>query len=1207
MARERFNAYLKTEQSLRIRGTAEEEIRAGRAAQARAISEARKAARDLPPSERADFVRRALRQGELRTTAGEVPPEALAQLDYLQNVIDRAYPDRQFDWLTATNALRDAVDSGALEPRQREILQAVIGDRMPDVERVTAAVGRMKAEATTMPLDLGPELTKPGQPPLIGETGGAYLPEGQYANLQEEYRAWREGIERERQALLSRRGEAYGGQGPVLGAHRPVTETQAPLLETEGLFPQRGAFLESGSAEDRTAAWQEYLDSVRGRSENPRYNPQGGAMATAGPEMRPIVDPGAPGNLVLRGQTVADAELGVVPIPGERKSVAYARRAAQSETFRERASATIADVINLPRAFKTGFDMSATLRQALPLGAAHPVAFGRAFRAQVRAMASPKAYDEIITGIQQAPFAELRKKAGLFLGHASDEVIGPREEAFLSRLAGKIPVLRGSERGYVAMLDKLRADVFDSTIESWLKQGISPAEQNVKDLADFINHATGRGTGEFLDRIGNKAALAFFAPRYAVSRPQLVADLVMKGGPVRKEVAKSLVAWLGGVGTLAALAGVALDAETEINPLSGGFAKTRIGRQSFDLTGGLGIDLRTLAQVISGKRADARGNLVEVNRLGTIGRFTRGKLSPTAALAIDALSGKDYQGYEIDWQRLTGPGSGGAELFNTFGNLFLQEVAEAGKEAFGEGVSGRKLLQVAAVAAAAFLGAGVQTDTSPYTDREDWSLATFGKPWDELPSAQRALLPPGIRNAIAASFEGRNPDAAAESRERDARLAEADRVYEEGITLAFDRLDKARASGDPATERRGIEDFKDALDKLQNDRRAKRGEHEFPESANLTPLDRAVNAWYGIYDQPGVRDPLTGKVDRERVEELQLGLLSLWDSETQRYVMGRVMGGRNMTVEEAQELAQGAAPDRLTQYYDDLRKIAETGVYDAPSWTRFRLEHPEADDLMRKWNVSPATARAVDAHRVHEAEQAASDRKLEMQGPSYAPAWREEYQDRQRALGIKLDAAFADSTVRPPRDANEALLQEYYAFYDSLADPSTGKIRKGGVDAAGEYQPGGYDQLDEWLAGRPDVQAALDAREPKPVSPAVQRYREDVATILEAHYWDVQDEMAKRWTAYEGWPVELGSYDELEAYVRANIYPRAQAQLPDNPEAAHALTEQVVAQVLKPVRDISAKVRAAMRTDDALLRALVRQGYYNPGKEATRALLGGSP
>jgi len=173
------NIYLKGEETLRISGVPQQEITSARGEMARRLGAAKQAAEKngLIGKEQSDFIRQtALERGGLRETITEMPETVGPEVDWMFDVVGKAYPDRGFDWIQADTALRDSLGGLGVQPRQRDILEAIFGDGWEDAERAIGRLARAKHEATTMPMDLGEGLSRPGQPPLIGETGMATVP-----------------------------------------------------------------------------------------------------------------------------------------------------------------------------------------------------------------------------------------------------------------------------------------------------------------------------------------------------------------------------------------------------------------------------------------------------------------------------------------------------------------------------------------------------------------------------------------------------------------------------------------------------------------------------------------------------------------------------------------------------------------------------------------------------------------------------------------------------------------------------------------------------------------------------------------------------------------------------------------------------------------------------------------------------------------------
>lgn len=433
---------------------------------------------------------------------------------------------------------------------------------------------------------------------------------------------------------------------------------------------------------------------------------------------------------------------------------------------------------NLPRALMATGDLSATLRQAAPLAPDNKRAYIRAFREQVKAFFSEASAKEVNDVIESHPnFSKYTRRPGVkdprksirldLTSFSTGTSFAQREEVFMSKWAGNIPLVRNAERAYVTMLNKLRFDVMDDMVrqaESGLGRALN--EEELDHIASFINWATGRGP------LGKAEAFApllngmFFAPRFATSRFALpIRGLTSAVGSIpgmplvnpalaetNRRMARSLGLYVAtgiSILKLAELGG----AEVSANPTSSDFGKIRLGKTRIDIWAGHQQVSRLVAQIITGYGTSPttgeryplvpkfvpggkgfRGvqlpTVIEKREIPSRGaallHFVRGKLGPMSGEGLDQLTGKDFLGDEVgpvsftelrDFRR--------NPLYANVAPMFVQDVIDAVLE---EGLSsGLK-------AAPSFFGAGAVTYTS---DLDRISYQKYNKRFIELSDAQK--------------------------------------------------------------------------------------------------------------------------------------------------------------------------------------------------------------------------------------------------------------------------------------------------------------------------------------------------------------------------------------------------------------------------------------------------------------------------------------
>lgn len=348
----------------------------------------------------------------------------------------------------------------------------------------------------------------------------------------------------------------------------------------------------------------------------------------------------------------------------------------------------IIKTMNLPKAIMASIDLSAPLRQGLPL--IHKQGWRDAWIPMVRAFASQEYYDDLQETIRNRPYYLLGKEAGLVLTDINDN-LGNREEAFQSFKGGlmKAGVIQ-SERGYVAFLNKLRADTFDGLIDDAKALGLHPKDMMHK-IAQFVNVSTGRGSLDMsgnklvkligqdktgfgnLDKIADELNTVFFSPRLIASRISMLNPArYVTGNPfVRKEAIKSALAMssasalmLGLMAAMGAKIGHSLSDSKgtpvipgtghgfPMMPINADFGKAKFGNTRVETSGGFMPYIVAFGRFMAGETESSvtdkrsilsKGYNAETRR-SIIGKFVENKLSPVASLLDVLMQGKDFNG-----------------------------------------------------------------------------------------------------------------------------------------------------------------------------------------------------------------------------------------------------------------------------------------------------------------------------------------------------------------------------------------------------------------------------------------------------------------------------------------------------------------------------------------------------------------------------------
>jgi hypothetical protein len=370
----------------------------------------------------------------------------------------------------------------------------------------------------------------------------------------------------------------------------------------------------------------------------------------------------------------------------------------------QRAKGIAVDTLSVPRALKSSIDLSAP-RQASMWMLSHPVEGAKLFFGkQLKAMREVN-YDKFVDQLESDPDYQLMRRSGLSLASVAKDRdpfnITAREEAFASRLAGKIPGVSHSERAYTTFIDTARSSWFKQLArqaESVAKaKGSTVTPEQYQAIANFVNVGTGRGNlgrGQ-LSKISPFLNAVFFAPRYAASKVQVFDPRVYSRLPpgARASAMKSAVGYFGAMATTALILKYGMGQDVSLDPESSEFMKLKEGNTRYDLTFGQGQYfvlasrlLRNAENKRTGKKDDFGKSAME-----NVDRFLRYKYSPPAAMARNLWEGKDAVGQPTSLKK---------ESIEAITPLFLNDLYQAYQQEGAKGI---------AKTAPGFMGVGVNT------------------------------------------------------------------------------------------------------------------------------------------------------------------------------------------------------------------------------------------------------------------------------------------------------------------------------------------------------------------------------------------------------------------------------------------------------------------------------------------------------------------
>ncbi|HLL73586.1 MAG TPA: M15 family metallopeptidase [Pyrinomonadaceae bacterium] len=391
-----------------------------------------------------------------------------------------------------------------------------------------------------------------------------------------------------------------------------------------------------------------------------------------------------------------------------RRRLGAALEALTPPQFVRRAAREIRDVVNVTKAIPASFDNSALFGQGAIISGARPSLIPSAVADSARSAMSRTKFEAFKKNLVTHPDQQLREDSGLYLAS-----IGQGEETFGSRFADRIPGVAASQRAYEATLDSLRSNAADLYFDELKRAGLTfeTDPKAFRDVARWINVATGRGELGRLEPLADVLNLPMFSPRLLASKFNIISPVrYARMHPAARKIAlREMFRATGSLGVTMGLAKLA-GADVDLDPFSAGFGTIEADGTSYDLSGGRIRALRVAAQLADSLNRERRGETVKDNRKPAVlvERFFRAYLSPAGQLSADYLTGEDFEGNAFgskEWK----PGEMRFGELDRLMPFAVKEIRDAYHKA---GVVG------AVKAAPTFVGVGVHTKDKSFEPRE---------------------------------------------------------------------------------------------------------------------------------------------------------------------------------------------------------------------------------------------------------------------------------------------------------------------------------------------------------------------------------------------------------------------------------------------------------------------------------------------------------
>lgn len=267
-----------------------------------------------------------------------------------------------------------------------------------------------------------------------------------------------------------------------------------------------------------------------------------------------------------------------------------------------------------------------------------------------RVMSNLKAIGSMISALskEQAEIAEQRifnrpnAKSGIYdvaklrLVKLNETRLLAQDEAIRGRWAKKIPGIGASNRAFITLLNRVRADTFDSIYASAKNKSAEATRAIGAAVNDFTGYGD-LGSGK-LGQTADALSTVIWSPRLLSSRFRIITGAPLLKGTMetRKLIAKEYASTLLGMWAMYELAMMA-GFEVESDPRSASFGKLRDGEIFIDPMGGL-IQVTVLEERIrTGKLKTQRGEIQGRDLENELKRFGRSKVRPVIGAGLDTI------------------------------------------------------------------------------------------------------------------------------------------------------------------------------------------------------------------------------------------------------------------------------------------------------------------------------------------------------------------------------------------------------------------------------------------------------------------------------------------------------------------------------------------------------------------------------------------
>jgi hypothetical protein len=326
------------------------------------------------------------------------------------------------------------------------------------------------------------------------------------------------------------------------------------------------------------------------------------------------------------------------------------------------------------RSLAANFDDSFALVQAGWTLMTNPKEGAYAFKEHLLDAASEKRFNRELDRLHNKDEWPLIRDSGLDILSPQSLTSKAREELFANTFLDSDFKIWGKsfnvgkyttkpfERAFTSLGNNLRLGLFNKQVQVLYGEGktFESHPKEFKDAARVINEITGRGKlHPKLEQVSDIITPFIWSPRMIASSLNLLglsdAALGVAGKGFYQNLTPSARKLAGeqmgkGIGLAVGLMAAAAygGADVDYDPRSVTFGDIKFGNKSYNVFGRYASMMKLVVQLITGTRKSATGGEEDLDkrgghsRIGMVGSYLRGKMTPLSGTAFDAIQHEDY-------------------------------------------------------------------------------------------------------------------------------------------------------------------------------------------------------------------------------------------------------------------------------------------------------------------------------------------------------------------------------------------------------------------------------------------------------------------------------------------------------------------------------------------------------------------------------------